>query len=130
MITADEARAKICGEEAVMEKQARTVANYLTNVVAKEAIDKMVQNRQRDIHIEYSMTEAYGKGMAKAGVGYLKPAMFGDEYDLITKRARELANNKIKKAGYEGGFYESQRGEPVYGGGDDVYYVVVLELKC
>lgn len=130
MITADEVRSKICGEEAVFEKRARTVANYLVNVVAKEAIDVMIAQRKCTICREYSMTEAYGKGMAKAGVGHLKPAMFGDEYDLITERARAIANEKIKEAGYEGGFYESQRGDPVYGGGNGVYYVVVLELKC
>ena len=46
-------------------------------------------------------------------LGHLSPAMFGDDWDVVTKRARVIANERIAEAGFKGGFYEARNGEPV-----------------
>ena len=131
MITAAEARSKICGEEDLFEERAQVIADYLVDVVANDAVEKMVENRARKACVSYNLGEVYRPAMEQVGLGRLTPRTFGDEYDLVTKRAREIANAKLHEAGYSGaGFFEKQHGEPCYAGGHGIYYTVELEIEC
>lgn len=127
IIPANEALFQICGQEQSFEKSAKIISQYLTNVLVNKSIKKMIKTRQREIEVVYELEEAYRKGLNKAGLKHLEiDYRYGSEYDLITKRARQIANEKIRKAGYKGGFTE----EDYPPCSEHPHCVVVLRLKC
>ena len=128
MLSAAEVREKISANDNAFEKDAQVIAKYLVNCIAAKAVDEMVEQRRRKIKREYPL-EAYRPAFERIGKGHLKSRMEHDEWNTLTDRAREIANARLRKMGYKGnGFYDDSRGDPIYGGGSGMYYVLVLEL--
>ena len=103
-------------------------AKYLVEELAAPAVEEAIRLGEREVSTTFhfsAMDNAY------EAAGLEKPAQWssGSEIDKHNLRMEELATEKLVALGYEGRFWEEERGEPFYGGGNGTYMVLRLELK-
>ena len=123
MITAVEVRERVDGSNKAFEENAAKLACAMVERVADPLVRKMIRDRKVEIEKEYSAKELFGP--------LIRTVLIDEAEDRdLQERARQIANDKIHEAGFEGGFSTAILGEPMYGGGNGRYTVWVLRLAC
>ena len=128
MISASDVRSKISGENARFDEVVSAVADYLVDEIADGRAHRMISARKEKYEESWEPDKFWKPVLNKSGVGSAQ--MSSPSFKELKKRSFAEANERIRDAGFKGGFREVVYGEPFYGGGSGYERFVELELEC